>query len=140
MVLVVTPGAEAWTHKILYNFCSRGEGCPDGSAPAAGLVMDSQGNLYGTNYFPSSGEVFELVKDRAWKLNVLYRFCKKENCSDGYQPLARLVIDQDGNLYGTTWAGGTGDGLVFKLVPNADRSKWDIKTIHAFCRACGDGG
>ena len=49
---------------------------------------------------------------------VLYTFCAQYNCTDGALPLAGVVFDQKGNLYGTTFGGGAyGDGGVFKLTP-----------------------
>ncbi len=54
---------------------------------------------------------------------VLYTFCSAANCTDGAAPFASLIMDAEGNLYGTTGYGGTGkgsqfySGTVFKLVP-----------------------
>jgi uncharacterized repeat protein (TIGR03803 family) len=49
---------------------------------------------------------------------MLYNFCSQPSCSDGVGPLAGLIADNSGALYGTTSAGGSsGNGTVFKLTP-----------------------
>lgn len=93
----------------------------DGSVPAAGLVRDSAGNLYGTTNqgggFYSKGTVFKV--DKTGTETVLYAFTA---LTDGAFPAGALVRDSAGNLYGTTAAGGGdhtcglgGCGTVFKL-------------------------
>ena len=101
------------TETVLHNF---GAGS-DGSGPTAGLVMDSTGNLYGTTSKGGTGHcsggcgtVFKVTK--AGKETVLYNF---KAGTDGYEPLAGLVRDGAGNLYGTTYGGGAGYGTVFKV-------------------------
>jgi uncharacterized repeat protein (TIGR03803 family) len=92
----------------------------DGDGPQAGLVGDAEGNLYGTTRYGGvygEGTVFKL--DKGGKETVLYSFT---GGADGKNPLAGLVRDAAGNLYGTTSAGGTGCGgagcgTVFKLTP-----------------------
>ena len=92
---------------VLYSFT----GSADGSYPLAGLAIDPQGNLYGTN----SSNVFEL--DTSGNLTVLYDFTGGE---DGATPQAPLLRDSAGNLYGTASSGGnsncvSGCGVVFEL-------------------------
>ncbi len=129
--LVCSPAARAQpTLKTLYSFT----GGQDGSEPYAGLVFDKAGNLYGTTYLGGAygyGVVFELTKGsaRTWKEKVLHHFT---NGNDGGLPVARVIFDQGGNLYGTTEQGGArGQGVVFKLTPNADGS-WKEKVLHDF--------
>ena len=115
----------AQTETVLYNF----RGGTDASGSMLGnLVMDKQGNLYGTTPFGgianskctngSCGTVFKVTA--AGKERVLYRFT---GGADGASPAAGLVIDASGNLYGTTFSGGvgscptTGCGTVFKVTP-----------------------
>ncbi|MGA2001896.1 MAG: choice-of-anchor tandem repeat GloVer-containing protein, partial [Terriglobales bacterium] len=103
---------------VLYSF----SGTPDGGFPAGHLVMDSQGNLYGTTSYGGTygqGTVFELTTGGVEK--KLYSFT---GGADGGSPLAGLVIDSQGNLYGTTFLGGNfnsicqvGCGVVFKVTP-----------------------
>jgi uncharacterized repeat protein (TIGR03803 family) len=98
---------------VLYQFNSSGP--TDGAVPRAGLVMDSAGNLYGTtNYGGANGEgtVFKLSSSGAE--TVLYSFLN--NSADGVSPVAPLIMDGAGNLYGTTLLGGANnEGTVFKL-------------------------
>ena len=100
----------AGNETVLYNFA----GGSDGAAPFAGLVLDAAGSLYGTTQSggaSSSGTIFKV--DSAGNETVLYNFT---GGSDGANPIAGLVLDAAGNLYGTTNVGGTmGSGAVFKL-------------------------
>jgi uncharacterized repeat protein (TIGR03803 family) len=109
---------------VLYTFM----GAADGGDPN-GVILDSEGNLYGTTYwggnysdyycsYAGCGVVFEL--NAAGHYTVLYSFTGQ----DGVGPSAGLVLDSNGNLYGTTHWGGPsntdglfGGGVVFKLVP-----------------------
>jgi uncharacterized repeat protein (TIGR03803 family) len=107
---------------VLYSFT----GGADGAHPYAGLVRDEAGNLYGTtgdggNCEFNCGVVFKV--DPTGKETVLYSFTGSGGV-DGGLPYGRLVRDKQGNLYGTTWAGGnqgsycTGFcGVVFKVDP-----------------------
>jgi len=105
------------TQTILYSF----RGAPDATGPNGGLIRDGQGNLYGTsrnNGGHLSGAVFRIGSDGTEK--VLHAFT---NSPDGNEPLAGLVRDTDGNLYGTTFYGGDqrrdfGHGVVFQLSPD----------------------
>jgi uncharacterized repeat protein (TIGR03803 family) len=111
---------------VLYNFPG---GTSDGANPQnqGELVMDAAGNLYGTttgggvsgcdiNGFFGCGTVFKLTSTGSE--TVLYRFCSETSCADGQNPIAGLVVDSTGTLYGTTFYGGAyGYGTVFKLNP-----------------------
>ena len=97
---------------VLYSFT----GGTDGASPLAGLIMDAEGNFYGTTYSGGSpscqcGTVFKLYTSGV--LSVLHTFAGGE---DGSAPYASLMRDAAGNLYGTTLSGGTANlGTVFKL-------------------------
>lgn len=101
-------------------------GGSDGANPDSVLLFDSQGGLYGTTANGGNGQcggtgcgvVFELSPQSGggWTETVLYAFCSLSRCADGEEPLGPLVRDASGNLFGTTYFGGTsGDGVVFKL-------------------------
>ena len=101
-----------WEPKVIYNFCAA-SGCPNGGSPLAGVIMDKSGNLYGTTFSGGAhtyGTVLELTLDAAtkrWREKVLYSFCSRTNCDDGYRPYAGVIMDGSGNLYGTTYEGGS---------------------------------
>jgi uncharacterized repeat protein (TIGR03803 family) len=108
---------------ILHTFA----GGPDGMMPHAGLVMDAHGNLYGTTYYAGAancfggapinfgcGTIFKV--DTQGNETVLYSFVG--GGVDGSNPSAELILDAEGNLYGTTEYGGDYyGGTAFKLAP-----------------------
>jgi uncharacterized repeat protein (TIGR03803 family) len=121
------------TETVLHTFA----GGSDGEYPAAGVIADSSGNLYGTassGGAHDSGSVYKLAPNGA--LTTLYAFAGGK---DGAQPRAGLIADSAGNLYGTTQAGGgkgcdgTGCGTIFKLAPSGTET-----VLHAF--AAGSDG
>jgi len=147
----------SWTESVLYSFCSL-TNCADGGTPAAGVIFDGAGNLYGTTTYGgnsgsgycagSCGVVFELVPnaDGSWAESVLYNFCSLSRCVDGSDPQG-VIFDPAGNLYGTTLTGGSssacyiyGCGTVFKLTPGSGGS-WTQSVLHSFCSFtnCSDG-
>src|SRR5712675_2264698 len=101
-----------------YSFCAQ-SGCTDGFHPQSGLVRDQSGNLYGTTPdggANAKGTVFE-VRSTGTE-TVLYSFCSLVDCDDGYRPLAGMILDTNGNLYGTAFDGGAHDGgVVFEVSP-----------------------
>ena len=148
-VFELTPNAARtkWTETVLHTFCAEGN-CTDGSQPLAGLIMDRSGHLYGTTSTAGAhgvgGTVFELTPNAArikWTETVLYSFCAEANCTDGSGPVAGLIMDKSGHLYGTTLAGGAGAGTVFELTPNAARTQWTETVLYSFCTQanCTDG-
>jgi uncharacterized repeat protein (TIGR03803 family) len=100
------------TTTVLHSFLG---GNTDGANPYAGLVIDSSGNLYGTTYQGGAGNVGVVFKTTSTgTTSVLHSFLGGN--TDGANPYAGLVRDSSGNLYGTTWHGGTGTvGVVFEL-------------------------
>jgi uncharacterized repeat protein (TIGR03803 family) len=131
---------------ILHHFCAW-NGCTDGGVPYAGLVLDDQGNVYGTTtkggaynnnlcYGYGCGVVFRITPEG--KYVVLYSFCAQNNCVDGANPFAGLVFDPKGNLYGTTARGGAynSSGVVFKITPQGKET-----VLYSFCAQtnCVDG-
>ncbi|MGO9647175.1 MAG: choice-of-anchor tandem repeat GloVer-containing protein [Terriglobales bacterium] len=100
-------------YKVLYAFGGAQAG--DGAQPLGNLVFDRAGNLYGTTRLggatPSCsgcGTVFKLSpnSDGTWTEAILYNFCSDDLCQDGTLPVAGLIFDANGNLYGTTSTGG----------------------------------
>ncbi len=104
-----------WTEKVLYSFANNGT---DGTVPRAGVIFDAAGNLYGTAFAGGAyklGALFELTPagGGTWTEKVLHSF---GNGTDGADPYAMLVFDTAGNLYGTTYQGGSyGGGTVFRF-------------------------
>ncbi|MGA2741008.1 MAG: choice-of-anchor tandem repeat GloVer-containing protein [Bryobacteraceae bacterium] len=96
---------------VLHNFFTAED---DGSGPYAGLIRDSAGNLYGTTTAGGSGMVGVVFKlDTAGNETVFYTF---PGAVDGSYPNAGVIRDSAGNLFGTTYQGGTGHaGVVYKL-------------------------
>lgn len=142
-VLLLAPGAEgASKYKTLQRFTGYGD--EHGALPLSGLIFDAAGNLYGTTIgggTNGSGVVFKLAPngDGTWRESVLYSFCSATDCSDGARPVAALVFDGAGNLYGTTISGGTYlQGNVFKLASNQDGS-WTESVLYSFTGGA-DGG
>ena len=106
----------AWTESVLYAFT----GGSDGASPNGGLIWDSAGNLYGTTGAGGTsgkGTVFELSPPAAgltdWTETVLYSF--EGGTTDGENPLAGVVFDKSGNLYGVTFQGGTVDKALCRI-------------------------
>jgi uncharacterized repeat protein (TIGR03803 family) len=127
------PGQTAWSESILYEFSG-----PDGELPAAALVMDAHGALYGTTQGGGSGGqgvVFSLTPPSpggtTWTQTVLHAF---SGGPDGSQPQGSLLLDTHGDVYGTTsGGGGNGNGNVFELMPPASgQTAWTENVLYAF--------
>ncbi len=99
------------TETVLHSFT----GNPDGASPYAGLIIDGSGNLYGTTEAggtSNSGTVFGI--DANGTEAVLHSFAGEP--TDGADPKAGITLDTAGNLYGTTFTGGShGYGTVFEI-------------------------
>jgi uncharacterized repeat protein (TIGR03803 family) len=119
----LVPNGAQFEYSVVYNFCSK-KNCRDGVSPQAGLISDQSGNLFGTTSDGGShyiggiggGTVFELSGST---LTTLYDFCAKHECRDGENPAGPLIMDANGNLFGTTQNGGEAEqgGTVFELSP-----------------------
>jgi uncharacterized repeat protein (TIGR03803 family) len=147
--------------KVLYTFT----GSPDGAAPKGKLIADKAGNLYGTTFWggintPATlcsyvgmgcGAVFELSpnSDGSYSETILHDFCSSYSgarCLDGAFPVAGLLSDAAGNLYGTTSGGGGTPcqcGIAFEMSPPTSQGgQWGFTTLYAFCASypsCPDG-
>ncbi len=148
-------------YKVIHSF----SGYPDdGDGPSSTVVFDRVGNMYGAT--PGGGNqtgcgdlgcgiIYELSPDGQgnWTETILYNFCQNFNgisCLDGAYPNG-LTIDTVGNLYGTTFSGGTGQGfgfgtgIAFELSPpKMQGGTWTETVLHNFCSdvqndSCLDG-
>jgi len=104
-----------WMNKPLHVFNGG-----DGNYPWGGLVFDSAGNIYGTTLYGGQygfGTVFELVataRKNKYTEKILWDF----NQANGAVPVNSLLLNDSGNIYGTTMGGGSnGQGVVFELTP-----------------------
>jgi uncharacterized repeat protein (TIGR03803 family) len=116
---------------VLHNFA----GGADGAAPNGGVIMDSNGALFGTTTAGGASGTGTVFKIAGTKETVLYSFA---GGTDGADPQAGLVMDASGNLFGTTAGGGTsGNGTVFELVaPLKKGGQWKEVVLYSF----GTGG
>lgn len=136
-IFELTPGSN-YAATILHTFA----GNPDGCSPSGGLVMDSNGVLYGTTDFggrgsgQGNGTVFKLTPaGSTYTYSVIYRF---KSGRDGAWPESPLVIGYGGTLYGATQYGAAyacaknteGCGTIYMLLPNG--SDYTEQILHAF--------
>jgi len=132
------PGG-TWSETVLHSFAPNSA---DGIQPRAGLVVDGFGTLYGTTQFGgdyNEGTVFQISPDRdgVWNETILHSF----DGTHGGRPTAGLILDDAGNLYGTTYGSPYWCGTVFRLAPSPDGA-WTHTILHNFGRiknAPGDG-
>lgn len=117
-VIELVPGTNGtWTKKILHNFA----GGRDGAYPEAGLTLANSGKLFGTTNQGGAryGTVFELAPDSngTWTERILHRFTPSSG--DGFYPsTSSVVVDKQGNVYGTVNDGGFANaGIVFEVTP-----------------------
>jgi uncharacterized repeat protein (TIGR03803 family) len=141
-VFKLTRSGSNWTLTSLYSF----QGGTDGSKPSSRLVFGPDGSLYGTTIYGGGsgcggsgcGTVFNLKpgSSSTWKETVLYKF---SGGSDGALPtLGELIFDKAGNIYGTTWQGGTyNTGTVYELTPSG--GTWTLSVLYTFTGG-SDGG
>jgi len=108
------PRPEALETRLTLSLTTLAAFAPDGAFPSDAVIMDSSGNLYGTasgGGASNDGTIFELAHGSP-KITTLASF----NGTNGADPLAALIMDSSGNLYGTTSGGGaSNDGTVFEL-------------------------
>ena len=119
---------------VLHSF----KASPDGDEPYAALLLDAEGNLYGTTAGGgepySAGTVFEV--SASGKESVLHRFRVNYKVQhDGELPYTAVIRDAQGNLYGTTEEATIGRGRVFEITADGKE-----KILHKFCTGdCSDG-
>lgn len=137
-VFKLSPRNGGWVENTLYSFTGQNG---DGALPSCTLVFDGSGDLYGTTSeggLSGSGTVFKLSPaGGSWKESVIYAFTGR---SDGANPAAGVVLDNSGNLYGTTSSSNYSPfylGTVFELSPAG--GTWTETTLHGFTGS-SDGG
>ncbi|MFZ0773028.1 MAG: choice-of-anchor tandem repeat GloVer-containing protein [Candidatus Sulfotelmatobacter sp.] len=154
IVFELMPVAGGWQEQMLHSFAGS---TSDGAIPAGNLIMDANGDLYGTttdgglepkacragsNNPAGCGTVYELSSSNGtWTETIIYEFTRANG--DGGNPEAGLVEDPAGNLYGTTLFGGSTAtytyGTVYKLAPAAGGG-WTESVLYSFTGTGGDGG
>jgi len=142
IVFALAPGSDGWTESVIDDFSRHN----DGNGPYAGLILDASGVLYGTTKYGgahNAGIVYELkpTVDGSWKERILHSFCPAGfPCADGAVPgLGALAMDQAGNLYGTTIAGGANCGcggcdscgVIYKLT-RGPHGHWTETALYNF--------
>jgi len=125
-------GSGGWNSTLIFNFANMDhefywtvKGTP---------VLDQAGNLYGTTFYggtKGSGSVYKLSHGKTrWTAKILYSF---KNDQDGGYPVAGVVLDAAGNLYGATSGGGKyNGGTVFELVPPVGVGSYQEKVLWNF--------
>jgi len=137
-VFELKPTNGEWKETVLYAFT----GGNDGGSPAAGLIFDKQGNLYGTTErggVYDQGTVFVLKPaSSGWTETVLWSFA---GGNDGAGPRTSLLLDSAGNLYGTTVGRGNGCfegcGTAFEL--KLTRKGWKEEVLYSFTNGTEGG-
>jgi uncharacterized repeat protein (TIGR03803 family) len=140
LIVNSAPPASAQTETVLYSFCPTGGWCAGGAGPTTGVIADSAGNLYGVTSRGGTGAggiAFKVTP--AGEESLLYDFSAAPSYPN--DPDGQLILDQQGNLYGTTREGGTnslhfprGDGTAFKLSPDGTET-----TLYNFGAYNSDG-
>ncbi len=134
-VYKLTEANGAWNETIVYSFA----GGSDGGLPD-GIVFDSAGNIFGTTDSGGDGgnhgTVFQMTPSGAgWTESIIHRF---QPSTDGVSPSAAPILDNAGNLYGSTFCSGPGGGgTVFELTPS--NGNWVFNVIHSFTASCTTG-
>jgi uncharacterized repeat protein (TIGR03803 family) len=134
-VYKLTSSNGSWTESILHSFT----GGLDGGQPAAGVIFNSAGQLFGTTQSGGAfghGLVFQLASGQSgWLESAVYSFL---NLTDGANPVGGLVFDSSGNLYGSTSSGGNGGGAIFELTPLLS-GIWTMTVLYDFTGQAGGG-
>lgn len=133
----LSPSGGGWTEQVLYSFTGNPDGSSqDGAKPYGGLIFDAAGDLYGTTIQGGScwpcGTLFELSPSSGnWTETILHDF-NIEN--DGSCPVGTLLMDPQGNLYGTDGGCDAPEAQIFELTPSG--GTWGFSVINTF-GACG---
>ena len=129
-IFEITPAGQLTT---MHSFAG---GPTEGAFPIAGLVQLEATSMERRNWAAPMGG-HDLRNDARGPADLLYSFCSQPGCADGELPYGGLIQATNGNLYGTTLAGGTsGTGTVFEITPAGQ-----LTTLYKFCSqpGCTDG-
>ncbi len=154
VVYMLSPSSSGWTYNLVHIF----QGGTDGAQPLGGIIVGPNGALYGTSGLggndhtcpalgPGCGTVDEYTPSSGgtWTNTTLAQF---NGPGTGWYPSANLTMDAAGNLYGTTYYGGSSDycagenggcGEVFKLAP-VGNGGWTETVLHVFHPGAGGAG
>ena len=136
-VYELTVNGSLWSFTVIHSF--------DSAFYPNALAVNSTGDIFGTTQQGgkyNSGLIYK-IEDGTWKTTVLHNFCNTANCADGAFPSSGLLIDDAGNLFGTTLEGGVtsncgspGCGVVFERAVGGT-----YNVLYKFCSlsACADG-
>jgi uncharacterized repeat protein (TIGR03803 family) len=131
VVFQLKKSGSSFTYHVLHSFATSAS---NSYQPYGGMVVDkTNGYLYGTTYYGgviwNAGAVYQLREvSGVWIYSVIYNFLGD---SLGQYPYGDLATDSAGNLYGTTYSGGSFDvGEVFKLT--LGKNSWTESVIHSF--------
>ena len=130
-VYEISPAGGGWSLNGIYSFAAQ-----TGHIPMSGVTFDSAGNLYGTAAYGGSqncgngcGTVYKLSRSGAgWTATTIYSF---QGGSDGLRPWGGVIVDQAGNVFGTTSDDAVNhEGTVFELTPSG--SGYTFHLLHSF--------
>jgi uncharacterized repeat protein (TIGR03803 family) len=131
IVYELSQSRRVWHEKVLHAFTGGADGGVGSLGP---LLLDKGGHVYGVTEeggAQSAGTVFELSQKskKSWNLTTLYAF---KGTPDAGNPYGGLVADASGDLFGTTYYGGTsGYGTVFELVRHG-KNKYAERVLYSF--------
>lgn len=133
--------------QVIHAFCSE-SACADGASPNAALAVNASGNVFGTAYSGGDANMGTAFEIAGTSFTRLHSFCALTQCGDGAFPADALHLDVQGDLFGTTFGGGSksagctdigveGCGTAFLLAPDGRET-----VLHRFCARtdCADGG
>src|SRR5579859_679068 len=139
LTFVVSTSAAVAREEAIYRFAN----VADGFGPL-GLVADEEGDLYGTtelggpntNCYQGCGTLFELSPPSTpggkWTKTTIHAF--NSDGVDGYMPTPSIFLDNEGNIFGTTYFGGANNaGMVYELVPPIEPNEpWGEYILFSF--------
>ncbi len=101
------------TYTLLHNFVGRPA---DGAYPRSGLILGSDGNLYGTTLNGGSandGAIYKVTS--SGQVTIVYSLCSQTNCADGFSPVVPLLQHTNGKFYGSTSGNSLGGSYFYSL-------------------------